>query len=223
MHLLLLFVLFSTGLLFGQGDPGTCESDWQCSTLLSTTTFTWKYPVCGGNSIPDFSLETTLGGSFVRALCSEGDTCVGVLSTTNGANSTTCTIGGIGTADECLYGLSLPTSGTVSFNSSNHFGGADSTGLVDIYNGYAIVTDSRNCPGCTGFICYNPANPIASCVGGNCTAVVKTTFLNVGLVPFIGTDESGTGSGPFDATCYCASSDGCNPKIMSQAVNPDSL
>jgi len=247
MRLLLLVVLFALGSVLAQGEPGDCISSWNCGgypAAGTTNTYVWHYPVCQGNSVPTFLLSNLGTTPVLEGQCKEGDTCVGVLysfATTGDVAGTAaaCTIEGIGEENQCLYGFDA------SFVANNQYvdttagsggtsAGANSGGVVVVETGFDRLTDSRNCPGCTGFICFDPSDPSDE-TDGDCdgTPVVSTPFFNVGLVPFIGstltaaqltalglTQAAGgvTPLGPIDVTCSCPAPDGCNPLIKSQVV-----
>jgi len=229
MRVFLLVVLF-VGCVLAEGEPGQCESTWICS---GAGAFSWTYPVCQGNSVPSFTSQALNGELIVTAQCGEGDTCVGFLSQAGGEGAGPCQLDGIGALGECLFGVVQTSSGFANdneFTASTSLGGpaassGTSQGVVVVGQGYQVVTDSRSCPGCTGFVCYDPSIAVTTCTGGTCTAVTYDVFFNVGVVPFVGQIETtvtieglGLGVDYVDATCSCPTSNGCDPLVQTFVV-----
>jgi len=178
-----LFVLAFARASFALVD--TCDCTWTCPPGF-TSSYQWRYPLCNGNTIPDFLAESILfsptpaGEQFIISTCAHGSNCVGALYGLSATGSIqSCTLSGMGAYPNCVDGNAGLGGATVFFRI-----------------GFTLVSDGRGCPGCLGSVCVPPATTNGF--------FAVASFQNVGAIPW-----------KFNPLCpgYCMTIDGCNPEV----------
>jgi len=114
-----LFVLAFARASFALVD--TCDCTWTCPPGF-TSSYQWRYPLCNGNTIPDFLAESILfsptpaGEQFIISTCAHGSNCVGALYGLSATGSIqSCTLSGMGAYPNCVDGNAGLGGATVFF------------------------------------------------------------------------------------------------------------